>query len=70
MVGESIDEFEGVELPQCKGMFNKRANVKFSAVVTPYSPTSGHVSLLTDIQYMLFYSLQFTLIFPSDDCCC
>lgn len=43
VVGESIEEFEGVDLPPCKGMLNKRAIMQFSAVVTPYSPTSGHV---------------------------
>lgn len=45
VVGESVEEFDGVELPPCKGYFNKRAELSFSAVVTPFSPTSGHVRL-------------------------
>ena len=44
VLGESIDHYDNVDIPPCKGMFNKRATVKFSAVVTPFSPTSGHVS--------------------------
>lgn len=43
VLGESVEAYDGIDIPPCKGMFNKRATLNFSAVVTPFSPTSGHV---------------------------
>ena len=43
VLGKSVEEYDGVGIPPCKGFFNKRATLEFSAVVTPFSPTSGHV---------------------------
>ena len=47
VIGKSVDEYPGVEIPPVKGFFSKRATLEFNAVVTPFSPTSGHVNILT-----------------------
>jgi hypothetical protein len=47
VIGSSIvdpEKYPGIDIPPQKGYFSSRALLEFNAVVTPFSPTSGHVS--------------------------
>lgn len=52
IIGNSIDKYDGVDIPKCSGFFAARAELNFYAVATPTSPTAGLVSIY---KYCILY---------------
>lgn len=55
LIGKSVEQYDGIDIPPCKGMFRKRATLDFFCVATPSGPTAGHVSKTINFYLLLDY---------------